>query len=108
MNVLFLTLGWITDINARGIYTDLLREFIHHGHRCYIVTPKERSTGEPTSVTDFPGGKILGVKTLNIQKTNIVEKGIGMLLLKDSICMQYEIFCECLFRFDSLLYANYF
>ena len=102
MNVLFLTLGWITDINARGIYTDLLREFIHHGHRCYIVTPKERSTGEPTSVTDFPGGKILGVKTLNIQKTNIVEKGTVF------VC-NTEIFCECLFRFDSLLYAaNYF
>ena len=105
MNVLFLTLGWITDINARGIYTDLLREFIHHGHRCYIVTPKERSTGEPTSVTDFPGGKILGVKTLNIQKTNIVEKGIGMLLLERQYLYAIRKYFANVY-FDLILYST--
>lgn len=105
MNVLFLTLGWITDINARGIYTDLLREFIHHGHRCYIVTPKERSTGEPTRVTDFPGGKILGVKTLNIQKTNIVEKGIGMLLLERQYLYAIRKYFTNVY-FDLILYST--
>lgn len=60
--MLFLTLSWITDINLRGIYTDLLREFIHHGHTCYVVTPNERSTGKPTGVIEFPGERFLGLR----------------------------------------------
>lgn len=105
MNVLFLTLGWITSINTRGIYTDLLREFIHHGHTCYIVTPNERSIGKPTGVTDFPGGKILGVKTLNIQKTNIVEKGIGMLLLERQYLHAIRKYFANV-HFDLILYST--
>lgn len=105
MNILFLTLSRVSDINARGIYTDLLREFIHHGHACYVVTPNERSTGRPTGVTEFPGGKILGVKTLNIQKTNVVEKGVGTLLLE----RQYSRAIRQYFagvHFDLILYST--
>ncbi|MDO9153331.1 MAG: hypothetical protein Q7U47_06445 [Paludibacter sp.] len=42
MNILFLTLAEINSINNRGIYTDLLREFVHKGHIVTIVTPMER------------------------------------------------------------------
>ena len=105
MNVLFLTLSWITDINSQGIYTDLLREFIHHGHTCYVVTPNERSTGKPTGVIEFPGGKILGVKTLNIQKTNIVEKGIGMLLLERQYLHAIRKYFANVY-FDLILYST--
>ena len=82
MNILFLTLSRITDINARGIYTDLAREFVRRGHKFYIVKPNERKTGKPTEVTESGGVQILGVRTLNIQKTHVVEKGIGTLLLE--------------------------
>ena len=103
--MLFLTLSWMTDINLRGIYTDLLREFIHHGHTCYVVTPNERSTGKPTGVIEFPGGKILGVKTLNIQKTNIVEKGIGMLLLERQYLHAIRKYFTNVY-FDLILYST--
>ena len=79
---MFLTLSRITDINARGIYTDLAREFVRRGHKFYIVKPNERKTGKPTEVTESGGVQILGVRTLNIQKTHVVEKGIGTLLLE--------------------------
>ena len=70
------------DVNVRGIYTDLAREFVRHGHSFYVVKPNERRTGRPTGVTESGGVKILGVRTLNIQKTNVVEKGVGTLLLE--------------------------
>ena len=48
----------------------------------YIVTAAERRLGQETSLVDSHGVKILNVKTLNVQKTNIVEKGIGTLLIE--------------------------
>ena len=41
MNILFLTISHITDLNASGIYTDLMREFRNQGHEVYIVSPIE-------------------------------------------------------------------
>lgn len=82
MNIIFLTISRITDINARGIYTDLMRKFRDEGHRVYIVTPYERQFGKSTTLTEQDGIKILGVKTFNIQKTNVIEKGIGTILLE--------------------------
>lgn len=82
MNVIFLTLVRISDISERNIYTDLMRKFRDEGHQVYIVTPYERRMGKPTSLIESGGVHILNVKTLNVQKTNIVEKGIGTLLLE--------------------------
>ena len=42
MNLLFITLSRIEDVNARGIYTDLMREFIRKGVTPYVVIPGER------------------------------------------------------------------
>ena len=75
MNILFLTISRINGLEERGIYTDLMREFIRNGHAMYIVSPYERRFHQPTGVMENGGARILKVKTLNIQKTNIVEKG---------------------------------
>ena len=82
MNIIFLTLVRISDIEERGIYQDLMRKFRDEGHQVYIVTAAERRLGEETSLTDCHGVKILNVRTLNVQKTNIVEKGLGTLLIE--------------------------
>ena len=83
MNIIFLTLARISEIEERGIYSDLMRKFRDEGHNVYIVTPVERRLGLQTSLTESKGVQILNVKTLNVQKTNIVEKGIGTLLIED-------------------------
>ncbi|MEG2820530.1 MAG: glycosyltransferase WbuB, partial [Muribaculaceae bacterium] len=70
MNIIFLTLSVITDINSRGIYTDLMRKFQKEGHNIYIVSPRERKLNKPTSYIKKDNTNILGVRTLNIQKTN--------------------------------------
>ncbi len=82
MNVIFLTLVRIPDIEGHGIYQDLMRKFRNEGHHVYIVTPAERRLGLKTSLVESSGVKILNVRTLNVQKTNVVEKGIGTLLLE--------------------------
>ena len=83
MNVIFLTLVRITSIEERGIYQDLMRKFRDEGHMVYIVAPIERRLGLETSLIEKNGVHILNVKTLNIQKTNVVEKGIGTLLIEN-------------------------
>lgn len=82
MNVIFLTLVRISNIDERHIYADLMREFRDEGHHVYIVTAAERRLGQDTTLVESHGVKILNVKTLNVQKTNIVEKGIGTLLIE--------------------------
>ena len=105
MNILFLTLNRVSDLSERGIYTDLMREFIGHGHRVYMVVPAERRFHESTSIKESCGAQILRVKTLNIQKSNVVEKGIGTLLLE----MQYQCAIKRYWkdiRFDLILYST--
>ncbi len=82
MNILYLTVSRIDDINSRGIYADLMREFIKRGNDVYIASPTERRFGKQTYLLQSEHCQILKVRTLNIQKTNVVEKGIGTLLLE--------------------------
>lgn len=81
MNILFLTLGQIYDFKQSDIYTDLMECFVQHGHQVIIVSPYERRMGKNTEFYEADGAKFLVVKTLNIQKTNIIEKGLGTLLI---------------------------
>ena len=82
MNVIFLTLAHIENIEVREIYTDLMRKFRDEGHHVYIVSPCERRMGLDTSIFENHGVTMLNVKTLNIQKTNILEKGFGTLMIE--------------------------
>lgn len=70
------------DIRIRSIYTDLMRKFRDEGHDVYIVCPYERKFGLKTSIKRIETIHVLGVKTLNIQKTNIIEKGLGTIILE--------------------------
>lgn len=82
MNVIFVTISNINSINDKGIYISLVRKFRDEGHQIYIVSPAERRMQQETHIIETGGVKILKVKTLNIQKTNVVEKGIGTLLIE--------------------------
>lgn len=65
------------DVEQSGIYTDLMRKFRDEGHQVYVVTPCERREGLSTARFESAGVNIIRVKTLNVQKTNVIEKGIG-------------------------------
>lgn len=83
MNVLFLTMSSrLRDIEKSGIYTDLMRKFRDEGHDIYVVYPRERRLGLPTELSHKGKVHLLGVKTLNVSKTNMVEKGLGQVMLE--------------------------
>lgn len=105
MNIVFLTLARITDIEQRGIYSDLMRKFRDEGHEVYIVCPCERRLGKGTSLTTEKGVHILDVKTLNIQKTNVLEKGIGTLLLERQYQSAIKKYLKGV-KFDLITYST--
>ena len=105
MNVIFLTLARISEINERGIYHDLMRRFRDEGHSVYIVCPVERRLGMASSLVDNNGVKILSVRTLNIQKTNVVEKGVGTLLVEKQYNDAIKKYLSDV-TFDLLLYST--
>lgn len=95
----------ITDIENRGIYSDLLRKFRSEGWSIYIVTPHERSLGVPTELVERNGAHILGVKTLNLQKTNVVEKGVGQVLVEGQFKRAIKRHFSDV-QFDLILYST--
>ena len=105
MNILFLSLSRFEDINVRGIYPDLMREFIRRGNNVYIASPTERRFGKPTYLIEFDHCQILKIKTFNIQKANVVEKGIGTLLLEYQFDKAIEKYWGNI-KFDLVLYAT--
>lgn len=105
MNVIFLTLAGITDVEVRGIYQDLMRKFRNEGHKVYIVQSCERRFGQDTNLVEKSGVHILNVKTLNIQKTNVVEKGIGTLLIESQFTSAIKKYLSDV-KFDLVLYST--
>lgn len=95
----------ITDISRRGIYTDLMRKFRDEGHNVYIVAPRERSFGQPTELIETDGAHILGVKTLNLQKTSVIEKGIGQVLVEGQYKRAIKKYLKGI-KLDLILYST--
>lgn len=104
MNILFLTMV-NKNVEQRDIYSDLMRKFRDNGHDVYIVMPCERREGKPTNYSDQNGVHTLSVRTLNLQKTNIVEKGVGQMSLE--YLYQYAIkkYYKSV-KFDLILYST--
>lgn len=81
MNILFLSLGKFSSLNEQNIYTDLLRCFVKNSDKVYAVSLKERRDQREMVFNKENGAELIRVKSLNIQKTSILEKGIATLLL---------------------------
>lgn len=105
MNILFLSLSRFDDVNVRGIYSDLMREFIVRGNNVFIASPTERRYRRPTHLIEQHNCQILKIRTINIQKTNIVEKGIGTLLLEWQFDKAIKKYWKNV-NFDLILYAT--
>lgn len=105
MKVIFLTLSRVSHIEDRGIYSDLMRKFRNEGHEVYIVSPSERRLGLNTAMIEDQGVHILNVKTLNVQKTNIIEKGLGTLLIEWQFLLAIRKYLKGV-KFDLILYST--
>lgn len=105
MNVLFLTMAQMLDINNYGIYTDLMRKFTNQGHNVHIATPLQRRTKLDTHIIDNDNVHILGIKTLNVTKTNAIEQGVGQILLEYQFINAIKKYWNNT-HFDLILYST--
>lgn len=105
MRILFLTMVKISSFDERGIYTDLLRKFHSEGHEVNVVCPIERRENKNTFILEEDKGKILNVKTFNLQKTNIIEKGLGILAIEYQFLSAIKKYYSNV-KFDLILYST--
>ena len=105
MRIIFLTIARINSISEKGIYQDLLKKFNDEGHEIVIVTPVERKYNQKTSVQIEGNVTLLKVKTPNLLKTNIIEKGIGIILVESLFKSAIKKFFYNT-KFDLILYAT--
>lgn len=105
MNVLFLSLLSFDTLDEENIYTDLLKEFSNRGDNVYVVSPIERRFKKSTYIIEEKNVKILRLKIGNIQKTNIIEKGISTVILEYQIIKGIKKYFNNI-KFDLILYST--
>lgn len=106
MNILFLTMtSGLRNIEVSGIYTDLIRKFINEGHNVYVIAPNERRSKRKTEYIKNKNLHFLGVRTLNLTKTNVIEKGVGQVLMEYQFTRALKKYWNNI-RFDLILYST--
>lgn len=105
MNVLFLTLCEYNSIFERDIYTDLLRVFMSHGDKVYLISPIERRHKKESFVIQEGTSTILRLKIGNTQKTNIIEKGISTVLMEQTFIRGIKKYFSNI-KFDLVIYST--
>ena len=106
MKILFLSLMDFESLEERGMYTELLHEFHKHGHSIYAISPVERKKKEKTRLLR-PDQRIYIVKLKigNIQKTNLIEKGITTISLESQFIHVIKRYFSDV-KFDMVLYST--
>lgn len=104
-NILFLTAVRIVNPEEKGIYTDLLRKFRDEGFNVYVVCPEERRYGGKTRIETISNINILYVKSLNLQKTGLLEKGLATLSLSWLLFRTIKKYFKNI-KFHILLYST--
>ncbi len=105
MNVLFLTMIRINALTERGIYTDLMQEFVNHGHHVYIARPSERRFKEETGIKEEGQFTLLNIKTLNFKDCTLLEKGFATLRLEQQFLTATKHYFAHV-KFDLIIYST--
>lgn len=105
MNILFLTIGRMENIENRGIYTDLLREFRKNGDNVYTISTYERRKGLNTALSEEDGVHMLHVKVGNITNCGIIEKGISTVLIEPQFIKAIKKYYKAV-KFDLVIYST--
>ncbi len=106
MNILYFTLDDFDSlVNYHSINTDLLEEFKRRGHKVYVVSPSERKKGVPSCKIEENRAVILKPVIGNIQKTNIIEKGISTITIGSILIKAVKKELKDV-RFDLVLYCT--
>lgn len=105
MNILFISLLDFNSLEEHGIYTDVLRKLREMNNSIYAISPVEKRNGGKTNIIDEPNCKILKLCIGNIQKTNIIEKGISTLTIEHQLVSALKEYYSDI-KFDLVLYPT--
>lgn len=105
MKILFLSLINIKSIEEKGIYTDLIRQFVNGGHQIYVVTPFEKKLKKQTQYVIENDVHFLKVRIGNITQNNIIEKGISTLMIEGQYLKAIEKYFKDV-KFDFIIYST--
>ena len=106
MKLLFLTLSGIDSLNERGIYTDLLREFVKNGHQIYVISPAEKRRKKEAQIIRERNAVILRLPTGTTQKTgNNIAKGISTVMIEPLFKRAIKQYFANV-KFDLILYST--
>ncbi len=105
MNILFLTLLDFDSLDEHNIYTDLLRELKKDKNDIYVISPCERRSYKKERLIKDKNTTILKLKIGNIQKTNLLEKGISTITLEKIFIAGVKRFFSKV-KFDLVLYST--
>ncbi len=105
MNVLFLSMVYLTTLEDYGIYQDMLRVFAVNGDCVRAVCPLPPTVNEKTQVTTSAYGDILQVNVLYTPKQNIIQKGFYTLRIEKQFINAIKSYYSDI-KFDLVLYPT--
>ncbi|WP_342513179.1 glycosyltransferase family 4 protein [Sporosarcina sp. FSL K6-1522] len=105
MNILLVTLAYPESETQTNLYTDLMSEFKKNGHDVTVVCQREKRSNKPTELVSHRSIPVLRVRTGNVTKTNMIEKGISTLRLENQFikAIKSQLTNK---RFDLVLYST--
>ncbi|MEA3462745.1 MAG: glycosyltransferase family 4 protein [Bacteroidota bacterium] len=80
MNILFISIAWPAT-GDRNLYTDLMDEFVSHGHHVHVVGTLDKSNGEDGVLQEENGITVLRVHSGQIRKIGYLKKASRLLTL---------------------------
>lgn len=106
MNVLFMTIGKMDNIEEHTIYCDLLRYFRDTGHSVYTISPYEKRTGLQTAHEEKKGIHMLHVSTGNVTgMVSLIEKGLAQLSIESIFIKAIKKYYSNV-KFDLVMYST--
>ena len=105
MNVVYLTFSSNINLDSGGVHIDLVKEFRNQGHNIYVVCPLERRLRKSTCFEKIGNILVLRTWTLNLKNTNLIEKGLGTLLVEYQFKKAIKKFFSDI-QFDLILYST--
>ena len=106
MNVLFMTIGKMDNVEEHTIYCDLLRYFRDAGHSVYTISPYEKRTGLQTAYEEKNGIHMLHVRTGNVTgMVSLIEKGLAQLSIEPVFIKAIKKYYSNV-KFDLVMYST--
>ena len=104
MNVLFISLGELDNLEEGSVHIDLMKRF-SAVHEVYIICKREKRRGKETELIDEFGLHVLHVKTGNIKNTSLLEKGISTIMVEPQFLNAAKTYLRDI-KFDLVIYTT--